>query len=133
MKVFDPNEQGATADLREFLAAFFKERAVESYYFEASETASFPYITYELRHIGTLDDSDYSRRFILEINGYTDGVISQLDNLFDFLEKEFNGFIYRGEKFIEVKLGYGRIDVPEERDIKRKRILFELNYWSKED
>lgn len=118
-----------TAMLREFLSEFFRERGLEAYYFEAIDTALYPYIVYEIRRIDTLEDSFTSGKYSFEINAYTEYERIELDNLLDFLEKELNFYSYTCDSYsVDTKLAFGRIDIMEEKPIKRKRILFELNF-----
>ena len=133
MNRFDFNVEGYTAKLRKHLSMFFKERGVESYYQKASDEAKFPYITYELRAMNALDDSNAGKRYIMEINAYNREKETILENLLDFLEQELDGFREKTpDMFFYSMLAYNRIDIEEDEPLKRKRVNYEINYWTKE-
>ena len=129
---FDGSTCGQTATLRGYIQNIFNESGITAYYLEAGNKTNFPYITYSLRSIDSFDDAGESRRYIMEINAWTDKNDMEIENILDFLEGEFTGYTDVTDSFyISIDPAYGRIDLNE-RTIKRKRVSFELKYWYKE-
>lgn len=106
---------------------------VENYYFEAPQTANFPYIVWETRAIGSLDDASDLKQYIFEINAYHKSSTLILDILLDEIEKKLDGNMY-SEKGFSVNIYYSdsRMDIDEGREIKRKRTQYEIRYFYKE-
>jgi hypothetical protein len=116
--------------LREHLSALFKELNVNAYYFYAEDNAKFPYIVYDLRHMGSLSDDEQTKRYVMEINAYTKSGIGELDDLLDRLEAGLSNYRRNTpEFFVWINLAYGRIDIEETRPLKRKRVNFEIHYY----
>lgn len=130
---FDPNKTSATAELRKHIDTFLKDAGISGHYYKAPNAAIFPYITWELRQTSSFDDSDESKYYVLEINGYNDTGELIIDKIFDFIQEQWNNYVVSTDiMFLQITLNFGRIDVDEENPIKRKRMLFNLKYWYKE-
>lgn len=131
-RIFDENMDSYTQKLRVFLSSFFRQRGIEAYYHNASETANYPYVVYELRHIGSLTDDESAKRYNMEINAYTKSDMIFLERLIDFLEEELGGLkVNTSIFFLTSQLAYGRLPIAETEPLKRIRVNFELKYFWK--
>lgn len=122
-----------TANLREFFTEYFSSIGINAYYQTADSQTDFPYITWELKHIQSCTDDNRGKQYIIEINSYHKSSTLILDNVLDFLEKKLDSMSFNREKyFININLAYNRIDIEDSREIKIKRINFEVKYFIKE-
>lgn len=115
-----------TTDLRSALQGELKKVHTNVYYENVPDKATYPYIVYELEQIG--------EQYQLEINVYDKGSSTvAIETLADEIAAYFLRYIYKDDKQIFTTYINVRNNVQEEnKTIKRRRLLFDLNYLWKE-
>lgn len=115
-----------TINLRKALQSELKKVHPSIYYENAPDTATYPYIVYDLEQVG--------EQYQLEMNVYDKGTsTAKVETLADAIESYFLRYIYRDELQIFTTYINTRNNVQEEdKTIKRRRLLFDLNYLWKE-
>lgn len=98
----------------------------DTYYRNASNSANFPYIVFDLQSYG---NSNYSL-YDFEVNVWGNGNVPQMEDLADLIEEEFEKEINLSDNGLLVFTwkSRGNIDDPN-KELKRIMIKFDMKYY----
>jgi len=119
-----------TNALKDCIASLLKE-VCENVYFEKSFEKLYPYIVYELSET----QSEAGRtQYKFEVNCIDKGTATAVDEIADRVQDMFNEGSYQNEKVSFYSYKSQRQTVYEEdKSIRRRRLIFELYFYSKEE
>lgn len=120
-----------TSELKKQLSYFLKQKCDKTF-FEEAENTPYPYIVFEFQELG---EESGKTKYRLEINCVDKGVSTKpVEDLADSIQDLFDHFSYENEK-ISFYMYRGQRNTVREEDkkIKRRRLTFELNLYSKEE
>lgn len=99
-------------------------------YRKIPQPVTHPYTTFILKELQTTDGRTQCR---LEINCVSRNA-EEVERLADNIQDEFDGYSYLDEKTAFEIYRLQRDPVEEEdKDIERRRLIFELNYYKREE
>ena len=121
---------GLTNVLQLYMQDFFMSRNINAYYLRASKETTLPYICYTLRPISSLDDSNYGKKFNLEVNAFDENSGVVINDILDEIERDILDLNESNNYFsISGALAYSRADLIEDAPIIHKRVTLTLNVF----
>lgn len=118
-----------TNELRKRLKTILKD-VCTTYYQEGAAVRKYPYIVFDLSEINT---SAGKTLYKVEVNCISQNN-TEAEQLSDLIQDIFDEYSYLDDKMAFYTYKGTRNTVYEEnKSIKRRRLLFELHYYSRED
>lgn len=107
------------------------EGKCKNVFFETAETEIFPYVVYEIEQS---QEEEGKISCTLEVNCIDKGTSVNVEKLADEIQEMFSEFRFENEKISFYTYKDKRQTIQEEdKKIRRRRLLFELNWYSKEE
>ena len=119
-----------TNALKEYITSLLKT-ACAHVHFEKCSEKSYPYIVYELSETG---HEAGRTQYKFEVNCIDKGTATAVDDIADCIQDMFDEGSYDNEKISFYTYRNLRQTVDEEdKNIRRRRLIFELYFYSKEE
>lgn len=119
-----------TNELRKQIASILKRSTPNVHYLNFPKPASYPYLVFELKELGT---EDGQTKCSLEVNCVAK-TQSQVNSLADSVQDSFDHIVVGNNKiFFHAYRNRRDAIVEEDKTIERIRVMIDLYYYSREE